>query len=236
MGTAKLTAILMDSQDLFDLMSWMSPSYPVGAYTYSHGIEYAVEADLISGLDNLVPWIEDILAFGSGLSDCILLKAGYAAAAAKDGPVLKEVAELGLALCSTEELETETTQQGRAFLQVMTDVSPLSGRELLKQHWQGQVVYPLAVALAAEEKKIPLEATLTAYLHGFVSNLVSASVRIIPLGQTDGQRAIAALAPKVAQTVDKALASGLEDLGAATLMVDWCSAQHETQYTRLFRS
>ncbi len=226
----------MDNQGLFDLMSWMSPSYPVGAYTYSHGIEYAVEAGLITGLDDLVPWIRDILAFGSGLSDCILLKAGYEAASAKDGPLLKEIAELGLAFCPTEELETETTQQGRAFLQVITNVAPIAGRDLLKENWQGPVIYPVAVALAAQDKRIPLDASLTAYLHGFVSNLVSASVRIIPLGQTDGQRAIAALAPEVTDTVTKALASELEDLGSATIMVDWCSAQHETQYTRLFRS
>lgn len=235
-GRVMITVIPMDNQGLFDLMSWMSPSYPVGAYTYSHGIEYAVESGLITDREDLIPWIGDILEFGSGLADCILLKAAYEAAASGDGSALQKVAELGLAFCATEELETETTQQGRAFLQVITDVNAVPGRDLLKTHWQGPVIYPLAVALAAANKKVPLDATLTAYLHGFVSNLVSASVRIIPLGQTDGQKAIAALAGKVSETVSTALASELEDLGSATLMVDWCSARHETQYTRLFRS
>jgi len=221
---------------LYELLSWMSPSYPVGAYTYSHGIEYAVEAGLISNLDDLVSWLSDIVEYGSARTDIILLAEAYGATAAGDEERLLSVAELGYACRATKELDLETCAQGRAFMSITRDVFPSKNMQLLDEQRSGPLVYPVAVAAAAADRGIPLETTLTAYLHGFVSNLVSAAVRIVPLGQTDGQRAIAALANITAAQVQMALASHLGDLGNATLMVDWCSSQHETQYTRLFRS
>ncbi|WP_373083765.1 urease accessory protein UreF [Sneathiella sp.] len=230
------TVIAMDNRALFHLMSWMSPSYPVGAYTYSHGLEYAVEVGLITGLGDLVPWIADILEHGDGKSDSILLAAAHRAARNEDLSALREVAELGYAFCSTAELALETTAQGRAFTRVISDVATAPSLEALQGLWNGPLVHPLVLAIVAADHDIGLPETLTAYLHGFVSNLVSAAVRIIPLGQTDGQRAIAGLAGDLARTVRKAESSTLENLGTATLMVDWCSSLHETQYTRLFRS
>ena len=147
-----------------------------------------------------------------------------------------EVAELGYACRPTKELALETTAQGRAFVTVTKDVFPSPSLKALKENWQGPIVNPVAVAVAAADRGIELETTLTAYLHGFVSNLVSAAVRIIPLGQTDGQRSIAALEKATAKQVQEILNATLDDIGTATLMVDWCSTQHETQYTRLFRS
>ncbi|MEX0584088.1 MAG: urease accessory protein UreF [Sneathiella sp.] len=229
--------IVMDNRALFQLMSWMSPSYPIGAYTYSHGIEYAVETGLLTCLEDLVPWISDILEYGSGQSDCILLAAAYRAALDRDVEKLKEIAEMGHAFASTKEISLETTQQGRAFISVISDVGPLNENlDTLKAHWSGPIIHPVAVGIVAADHGVPLQDTLTAYLHGFVSNLVSAAVRIVPLGQTDGQRAIAALAGETERVTAYAIGTTLDDLGAATLMVDWCSSLHETQYTRLFRS
>ncbi len=231
MGTA------MDNQALFQLMSWMSPSYPVGAYTYSHGIEYAVDAGLLSNVEDLIPWIADILEHGSGKSDCILLAAAYRAALDGDAVTLRDVAEAGHAFASTSEISLETTQQGRAFISVTSDVGPRSENlDALKAHWSGPIVHPVAIGIAAADYSLPLQETLTAYLHGFVSNLVSAAVRVVPLGQTDGQRAIASLADKTEPVVRSAMEATIDDLSSATLMVDWCSSLHETQYTRLFRS
>ncbi|MCF8468157.1 MAG: urease accessory protein UreF [Sneathiella sp.] len=227
----------MDNKALFHLMSWMSPSYPIGAYTYSHGIEYAVEAGLIGSLKDLMPWIADILSHGSGKSDSILLSAAYQAASERNIEALKEIAETGHAFCSTKEIALETTEQGRAFVRVISDVMTLSqGLSAVRESWDGPLIHPVAVGIVAADHDVPLEQTLTAYLHGFVSNLVSAAVRIIPLGQTDGQRAIALLADNVNVAVQAARNMTLDDLGSATLMVDWCSSCHETQYTRLFRS
>jgi urease accessory protein len=231
------TDITMDNDALYKLMSWMSPSYPIGAYTYSHGIEFAVEEGLVTSLDDLVPWIADILEFGSGTSDGILLAAAYAATQEQDFEALKEIAEIGHAFASTKEIALETTQQGRAFVSVVQDVSLSAGTLFeLKNFWSGPLIHPVAVGITAAEEGVPLKETLTAYLHGFVSNLVSAAVRLVPLGQTDGQRAIAALADQVGRACQRALETPLDELGSATLMVDWCSASHETQYTRLFRS
>jgi len=227
----------MDKGALFHLMSWMSPSYPIGAYTYSHGIEYAVEEGLITSLDDLVPWIIDILELGSGKSDAVLLAAAYRAALDQDLAALTEIAEVGIAFASTKELALETAQQGRAFVRVIEDVSTEANTlEALKKQWQGPLIHPVAVGIVAADHGVPLTETLTAYLHGFVSNLVSAAVRLVPLGQTDGQRAIAALAEDVGQIVALSMETTIDDLGSATLMVDWCSSLHETQYTRLFRS
>ncbi|WP_169567441.1 urease accessory protein UreF [Sneathiella limimaris] len=221
---------------LYELMSWMSPSYPVGAYTYSHGIEYAVEAGFVRDKDSLVEWVSDIVTYGSGHSDAILFAETYRAIAGADLEKLREVAELAYANRPTKELELETTAQGRAFLTITDSAFPAFALQQLREVWNGPVAYPVAVGAAAAGKDIPLEPALMAYLHGFVSNLVSAAVRIVPLGQTDGQKAIASLSDKCAEEVQAALFATLEDLGTATLMVDWCSANHETQYTRLFRS
>ncbi len=226
----------MSINGLYQLMSWMSPSYPVGAYTYSHAIEYAVEAGFIEEIGQLIPWIADILEFGSGRTDSILLVEAYRAASRNNYALLAEIAELGFACRPTKELELETTAQGRAFEKVIQDVFQSASLKALKHHWDGPLIYPIAVATVSADKMVELEATLTAFLHGFVSNLVSAAVRIIPLGQTDGQRAIVALEQAVMRQVQDALASSIDDIGTATLMVDWCSTQHETQYTRLFRS
>lgn len=226
----------MTTNGLYQLMSWMSPSYPVGAYTYSHGIEYAVEAGLIKDRAQLTAWLKDVIEFGAGRTDTILLAEAYRAAQNKDEALLFEIAELGFACCPTKELALETTAQGRAFVTITDEVFPSASLSALKDTWKGSVIYPVAVAAIAADRGVGLEETLVAYLHGFVSNLVSAAVRIIPLGQTDGQRTIAALEEAAARQVQTALFSTLDDIGTATLMVDWCSAQHETQYTRLFRS
>ena len=231
------TDTAMDNRSLFQLMSWMSPSYPIGAYTYSHGIEYAVEAGLLTSVEDLISWIDDILEYGSGKSDCILLATAYRAALDHDVETLKEIAETGHAFAPTKEISLETTQQGRAFIRVTSDAGPQSENlDALKAYWSGPVIHPVAIGIAAADYRLPLQETLTAYLHGFVSNLVSAAVRIVPLGQTDGQRAIASFAEKTGHVATYAMGATLDDLGSATLMVDWCSSLHETQYTRLFRS
>lgn len=221
---------------LYELMSWMSPSYPVGAYTYSHAIEYAVEVGLVCNRQDLIQWVSDIVEYGAGRTDTILLAEAYRALQSEDYDRLIEVTEIAYANRPTRELELETTAQGRAFIKITEDAFPSMILSELKSRWQGPIVYPIAVAAAAAGRDIPLEFVLTGYLHGFVSNLVSAAVRLVPLGQTDGQRAIAELEKVSAGQVQQALSSTLDDMGTATLTVDWCSSKHETQYTRLFRS
>ncbi|MGB0750126.1 MAG: urease accessory protein UreF [Magnetospiraceae bacterium] len=216
---------------LFKLMTWLSPSFPVGGYTYSHGIEYAVEIGLVHDRDSLTQWIEGILTFGLGRLDADLFRDAWRAVAAADAEALAHTAALGAAMKGTRELALESDAQGRAFLDMVKTVWPDPRLDGLKN-----AVYPVAVGAAAGVAQIPLEAALSAFLHAVAANLISAGVRLIPLGQTDGQRAIAQLEATLHRSVAASLARPPEDLGSAAFMVDWTSMQHETQYTRLFRS
>lgn len=220
-----------DAAALYRLMAWLSPSYPVGAFTHSHGLEWEVEAGTVRDAGGLRAWIGDILRHGAGRQDAILLAETWTAERAGDAARLAMVAELAAALAPSRERRTETMSQGRAFALATEAAWPVSASKD-----PADLAYPVAVGLAAARHAIPLEPTLVAYLHAFAANLVSAGVRLVPLGQTDGQRAIARLEPVVAEIAAEALAAGLDDIGGCTLLADIASMRHETQYTRLFRT
>lgn len=224
---------------LYKLMTWLSPNFPVGAFAYSHGLEYAVEAGIVADAASLRRWIEGVLAFGAGRVDAALFRAAYEAECSRDDDRLARVVERGEVLRGSAELALESSQQGRAFLRILNEVWP-SPRLAI---WQSSLdvidrapAHCIAVAVAAALAGVPIAAGLNAYLNAFSANLVSAAVRLVPLGQTDGQRTLAALEPAVLAAVGEALAREPDDFGAAALTVDWMSMQHETQYTRLFRS
>lgn len=221
------------------LLTWLSPAFPVGGFSYSHGIEYAIEVGLLRDRAGLTRWIEGVLRFGAGRIDGLLLLAAHRAALADDGGGLVEVAQLAAAQRGTAELALETGAQGQAFLKAVRSGWPaFAAAPAVSTLAEGKVVvsYPVAVgALGAVAGLDPLE-VLDAYLTAFATNLISAGIRLVPLGQSDGIAAIAALEPLIAALVPRLTAANLGDLGAATLMVDWTSMKHETQYTRLFRS
>ncbi|MGX1306817.1 urease accessory protein UreF [Amorphus suaedae] len=308
-----------DAGGLYRLMAWLSPSYPVGAFTLSHGLEWEVETGTVTDADGLAAWVGDVLVHGAGRQDAILLAAAYRArveevccpsgdAAVKatgagdgnaahprspahsreggtpgphgedpsnppwipafagmsgvkseaarnasgsvgeatpvadvclatgpapdaDAPSLAEVVELAAALNPSRERRTETVSQGDAFRKITEAVWPAAAP------WpDGPLAYPVAVAVAAADHGVDLDATLTAYLHAFAANIVSAGVRLIPLGQTDGQATLARLEPVIARIADQAAGSTLDDLGGCALLADIASMRHETQYTRLFRT
>jgi urease accessory protein len=224
----------LGSPALYRLMAWLSPSYPVGAFSYSSGIEWAVEAGDISDAATLQAWLTTMLADGGGFCDAVLFAHGYRAAG--DDRRLREVAELAAALTPSKERHLETTAQGRAFLDATRAAWPCAALDRLTQVWDGPIAYPVAVAVAASGHGIALEAALAAFLQALAANWVSAGVRLVPLGQTDGQRVLAALEPVVAATAERAAAATLDDLASAAFRADLASARHETQYTRLFRS
>ncbi|MEM8952271.1 MAG: urease accessory protein UreF [Pseudomonadota bacterium] len=224
---------------LYRLLAWLSPSYPIGAFSYSHGLETAIEQGFVTDAETLSVWITDIVEQGSGRNDGLILRAAYGAAIANDQDALIEIADLAAAFQPTSELLLETTNQGRAFLETTTAAWPTATLKKLEQVRQGRPA-PLAavVGVAAAGHDISLSATLHGYLHAFVANLVSAGVRLVPLGQTDGQRIIAALEPAIAKIASDVLTldKPLNHLASNTIVNDWCSMRHETQYTRLFRS
>lgn len=221
---------------LYRLLAWMSPAYPVGAFSYSHGIEWAVETGDIASLATLVDWLDVVLRDGSGLADATFCTHAHRALLARDGAALAEVAELALAFQPSKERRLETTAQGNAFMMATEAAWPAEGLALLRASWAGAVAYPVAVGAATAAHGIDEATAVHAFLHAVAANLISGAVRLVPLGQTDGQRALAALEPVVAATAATARLTALDAIGGHALRSDLASMRHETQYTRLFRS
>jgi len=230
----------MNTATLYRLMTWLSPAFPVGAYTHSSGLEWAVDDGLVITRPGLVEWITDVLVSGSGHSDAVFFAHAYRAATAEDSERLLEVAELAAAFHPSKERRIEATAQGAAFRRIASATADCLGLARLTALYDDMLCYPIVVAALAAGHEVPLTPALTAYLHALVSNLVSAAQRLVPLGQTDGQLAIAALEPVVATMVAGTVGclndDLIEALGSATLMADFASLAHETQYTRLFRT
>jgi urease accessory protein len=225
-----------ESAALFRLMTWLSPSFPVGSFSYSSGIEWAVEAGDITDRQTLQGWLAAMLLEGAGFCDGLFLCHAWRAAEAGDGRMLGEIAELAAAFTPSRERHLETTSQGRAFVEIARAAWHCDALDLLASHVPGPVTYPVAVGVLAAGHRMALPQTLHAFLHATTSNWISAGVRLIPLGQTDSQHVLAALEGVIAATAEKSLNGTLDDLGSATFRADLAGMRHEAQYTRLFRS
>lgn len=222
----------MDPIALLRLLTWLSPSFPTGGFAYSHGLEWAVEArDILDGA-GLSAWVADCLQHGAGRSDLIVMR--HAHRAAGDVAALAALAELALATCPTAERRGESVGQGNAFARAASAWNNTLLPELRAAC--GDLPYPVAVGALAGVMEIAEEAACTAYAHGFAANLISAAVRLVPLGQSTGLAVQAGLEPLVQRLVAETAALGLDDIGGFALRADIASARHETQTTRLFRS
>jgi len=222
---------------LYRLLAWLSPAYPIGAFSYSHGVETAVEEGFIKDRASLVSWLESVLLQGTGAVDGALFAAAWHAAAAEDWPAFDAIAERAAAWRGTMEMALESRQQGGSFLSITRTAWPHASLVAAHERLGGELALPVAVALAAAAHGIALEQALAGYLHAFTANLISAALRTVPLGQTDGQLALAALERAVNAAAQAAMiVTSLDEVGTATPLLDWCSLRHETQYTRLFRS
>ena len=221
------------------LQNWLSPLFPTGSYSYSHGLEWAIEAGYVRDRSSLVDWLAADLCHGSGRNEAIFFRVAWSCATTGDRAGLLEVAELAAANRGTAEFALESAQQGAACRSTLTQVwrDPQ-----LDSFWEAlserDVPSAIAVVLGIRTagQGVPLVLALSAFLQSYVTNLVTAGLRLIPLGQTDGQFAIAALEDAVLSTSASSVAACLDDLGSAGFMVDLASMAHETQYTRLFRS
>jgi urease accessory protein len=221
---------------LYRLQAWLSPAYPVGAFSFSSGLEWAVEAGDVKDATTLQRWLAVILMDGGGFCDAVFFVHAHRAIAHSDDNALAAVAELAVALAPSKERHLETTAQGSAFVAATRAAWPCAALDRLAGVSAGPCAYPVAVSVAAAGHDIPLAPALAAYLHALAANLISAGVRLIPLGQTDGQRVLAALEPIIAATAARALETPLDEVGSAAFRADLASLRHETQYTRLFRS
>ena len=221
---------------LYRLMTWLSPAFPVGAFSYSSGIEWAVEAGDIVDAASLRDWLASMLADGAGFCDGVLLCHAHRAASSHDEAGLRNTAELAAAFVASRERQLETSTQGRAFIEIARTAWNCDGLDAMISCCDGAIVYPVAVGLVSAAHAIPLAPTMHAFLHALTSNWISAGARLVPLGQTDSQRVLALLEPIVVATGQRALDASLDDLGSATFRADLAGMRHETQYTRLFRS
>jgi urease accessory protein len=224
---------------LLRLQSWLSPAFPTGSYSYSHGLEWAVEAGHIDDRKSLVDWLDADLCYGSGRNEAIFFSEAARCAMDDDRAKLFEIAELAAVFRGTSEFALESSQQAAACLATLRRVWPDSVLDWLSEILCERHVQPaLAVVLGVRSARqgIPASLTLPAFLQSYISNLVTAGVRLIPLGQTDGQLAIAELEEAVLAASAQAKNATIDDLGSAAFMVDLASMAHETQYTRLFRS
>jgi urease accessory protein len=225
-----------DAAALYRLMTWLSPAFPVGAFSYSSGIEWAVEAGDIADAASLRDWLASMLADGSGFCDGVFLAHAHRAASSRDGTGLRDIAELASAFVPSRERQLETSAQGRAFIDIARAAWNCDELDQMISHCDATIVYPVAVGLVSAAHAIPLAPTMHAFLHALTSNWISAGARLVPLGQTDSQRVLALLEPTVVSIAKRALRASLDDLGSATFRADLASMRHETQYTRLFRS
>lgn len=221
---------------LYRLMTWLSPAYPVGGFSYSHGLEQAIEAGLVRNADELREWVATVLEQGAAPVDAALFAAAWRATQGGSETALDGLIELARAWRGTAETALESSAQGAAFVAITTATWPDPALARVAARHGGQVPFSVAVAIAAAAQGIALEPAVMAYLQAFAANLVSAGVRLVPLGQTDGQRVLARLEPVVLRTARVALTADLDELGTAAPLLDWHSMKHETQYTRLFRS
>ena len=208
------------------LLAWLSPAFPTGAFAYSHGLEWAIETGDVRDESTLETWLTDVLSHGAGRTDAILLRHAHRAAA--DPAALADIAELALATASGRERHNEALAQGQAFV--------LAAAPWTMPPVPYDTPYAVAVGALTGAHGIPEDDTAAAYLQAFASNLISAAVRLVPLGQNAGLRVLAALEPVILTTAADTKTATLDDLGGCAFRSDLAAMRHETQYTRLFRS
>lgn len=211
----------MNTDHLLTLTQWLSPSYPIGAFAWSHGLERAVARGDVSSADSLRDWLAAVLEQGAGRSDAILLCAAHGA------DDVTEIAALAAALAPSRERRMETLQQGAAFAATTRAVWGLDLPDM---------AYPVAVGRAATLAGLPAVPVAQVWLQSFAGNLVQAAQRLMPLGQTTGQQLLADLSPLCARVGELAAQAHLDDIGSAAFAVDIASMQHETSFPRIFRS
>ncbi len=212
------------NHDILTLTQWLSPAYPVGAFTYAHGLEAAVHSGLITSGEHLRDWLDDVVSHGSGRNDCILLRAAFNAVSEDD---LRYVNDVGLAFAAAAERQLETRHLGMAFCKTTTAIWDALDVEL---------IYPVAIGKAASQRNIDPTLTCALYLQAMAGNLVSCAQRLMPLGQTEGQAIIAALTARCDEIAAATCVCTLHELQSSAFLSDISALQHETLQPRIFRT
>jgi urease accessory protein len=218
------------------LLVWFSPAFPIGAFAFSHGLEWAVEAGDIHDRASLQAWLTTLVDQGSGWSDAVLFVQAHRAVGLANDRALRAVAELAVALQPSRERRLEATMQGDAFVKAVEHAWPNAGLALLRKVAPAPHALSVAAGAAVAGAGVSVLPAVTAYLTCFGQNLVSSAVRLAPIGQSDGLAVLAGIEPIVAQTAKRAVKAALRDVGGLAIRSDIASMRHENQTTRLFRS
>ncbi|MEO0692147.1 MAG: urease accessory UreF family protein [Pseudomonadota bacterium] len=212
----------MTDSGLLALTQWLSPAFPVGGFAYSHGLEHAISTGAVGDADTLEVWLTDVIARGSGRADAILL----CAAMAMDAD-WRALDALGRALAPSRERLAETLAQGTAFTEATNALHGTS---------HPPVLLPVAVGRAARALDLPPAQVAGFYLQSFASNLVAGAVRFVPLGQSAGQAALAALHPLILDVARRAATASVDDITSAAPGADLAAMAHETMDVRIFKT
>jgi urease accessory protein len=211
-----------DHASLLLLLNWMSPTFPIGSFAYSHGMEQAIVDGRITNAAQTENWIHALLAHGSGWNDAVLFALCWSTP-------IDELNDLALALVSSAERHMETTHLGRNFniaSSVWTGKKPV----------EGVMAYPVSAGRACKVMGIDQRQALVAYLQGFTSVLVSVAVRLVPLGQTNGLVVLRDLAPLISSVAEQAATASIDDIGSSCVAAEIASMQHEILQPRIFRT
>ncbi|MEP2716599.1 urease accessory UreF family protein [Pseudophaeobacter sp.] len=209
---------------ILTLSQWLSPAYPVGAFAYSHGLEAAADHGWVTDGTSLEAWLTELLKKGSGWCDSLFLAAAWRA---RDGEALAAIDASARAFAASKERLFETCQQGASFGRVTQTLwgGALSG-----------LTYPVALGAASAANALPLELTQGMYLQGFLSNLIAAGQRLLPVGQTEGQQILQRLSARLPEVAAQTSDGDLDQLSATAFLADIAAMKHETQRSRIFRT
>ncbi|WP_157747517.1 urease accessory protein UreF [Cohaesibacter sp. ES.047] len=217
---------------LIRLLTFLSPAFPIGAFSYSHGFEVSIANGTVQDQASALQWIDALLLHGGGWSDAVLLAQSWKA---DDIETIVSLNEYALAMAPSAERQLETTQQGNAFLKA-SQSWPLPLHEALESAGVEDIALPVIIGAIARAQDIPLESVLPASLHAFSSNLISVAMRLVPLGQSNGLALQAGLEATILKASREAGTASLDDIGTCCLASDIAAMHHEILTTRIFRS
>ncbi|MCD8489627.1 MAG: urease accessory protein UreF [Desertifilum sp.] len=224
----------MNLDKLLYLLQLASPALPIGAYSYSEGLEILVEQGVICNESQLQEWMEQSLSYGSvRLEAAIALRAIHATIKG-DRQALDYWNNWSTATKETSELRAASWQMGRSLSRLLIDIQPQIAD--IFQACKRDCNYSIAYGIAAAYWEIPPDAAIVAYLQSWATNLMTAGVKLIPLGQTTGQQLLLNLHPTLLRVTPEILMLADEELSSFSWGLSLASMAHETQYTRLFRS
>ena len=208
------------NHDTMVLQNWFSPAFPTGAFSYSHGLEMAIQDGYVTDGESLCDWITTLLLHGTARNDALFIRGAY------DG--VGDVNMLCFALSASKERHQETIELGHAFTRVLNS-----------SHGAGLpagLAYPVAVGMAAQQTGLDVTLTIQSYLQAFATNLISVGVRIIPIGQQSGQDCLLRLYPVIQETTMAAMNGTLDNLGSSAFMSDLMAMKHENTSPRIYRT